>query len=149
MSLTDQLRGIRERVVREHMDSENRLDFAATLATFSHPRYELMATGEVFDGAEAVMGYYSALRTAVPDQRNEVRAIRHADDAVIVEFDLFGTNTGPLRGLPPTGRAFRCPMIALFIFDAERIECERIYFDSATILRQLGMAPDPLPEKRT
>lgn len=136
------LRARREAVVREHMESENRLDFEATLATFAHPRYELVATGEVFDGAEAVRGYYAASRGAFPDQRNEVRALRHTDDGVLVEFDLLGTHRGPLRGIPATGRAFRCPMAALFLFDAgDRIVCERVYFDSATILRQLGLVP--------
>lgn len=37
-------------VVRDHMESENHHAFDQTLATFAHPRYELMATGEVFDG---------------------------------------------------------------------------------------------------
>ncbi len=133
----------REAVVREHMDSENRHAFDVTLATFAHPRYEIIGTGEVYDGTEEVSGYYAASRTAFPDQRNEVHAIHHADDAVIVEFDLLGTHKGPLRGLPPTGRAFRCRMVALFFFEGERIVCERVYFDSATILRQLGLIPDP------
>ncbi len=135
------LRERREAVVREHMDSENRLDFEATLRTFAHPRYELIATGEVYDGADAVRGYYAASRAAFPDQRNVIHALHHADDAVIVEFDLLGTHAGPLRGIPPTGRSFTCRMAALFLFDgAERIVCERVYFDSATILRQLGVA---------
>jgi steroid delta-isomerase-like uncharacterized protein len=134
------LRDQREAVVREHMDSENRHDFDATIATFSHPRYELIATGDVYDGEEEVRGYFAATRSAFPDQRNEVRAMHHADDGVIVEFDLLGTNTGSLRGLPPTGKEFRCPMVALFLFGADdRIVCERVYFDSATILRQLGL----------
>ena len=135
------LRERREAVVREHMESENRRAFDVTLATFAHPRYELVATGEVFDGAEAVSGYYAASRTAFPDQRNEVRAIHHTDDGVVVEFDLLGTHRGPFRGVPATGLEFRCRMIALFIFAGERIACERVYFDSATILRQLGLVP--------
>src|SRR5207245_5616165 len=65
------------------------------------------------------------------------------DDGVIVEFDLLGTHLGPLRGLAPTGRSFRCRMSAFFIFDGERIACERVYFDQSTILRQLGLAHDP------
>ena len=135
------LRAEREAVVRRHMDSENRHEFEATLATFKHPRYELVATGEVYDGEDEVKAYYAASRATFPDQRNEVRAMHHADDAVIVEFDLLGTHRGPLRGIPPTGREFRCTMAAVFLFAGDRIVCERVYFDSATILRQLGLIP--------
>ena len=138
---TTTLRARREAVVREHMESENRHEFDVTLRTFAHPRYELIATGEVYDGEEAVRGYYAASRAAFPDQRNEVRAMHHADDAVVVEFDLMGTHRGPLRGIPPTGREFTCRMIALFCFEGDRIVCERVYFDSATILGQLGIIP--------
>ena len=127
--------------MREHMESENRHEFDVTLRTFAHPRYELIATGEVYDGEEAVRGYYAASRAAFPDQRNEVRAMHHADDAVVVEFDLMGTHRGPLRGIPPTGREFTCRMVALFRFEGDRIVCERVYFDSATILGQLGIIP--------
>ena len=139
MAATDQVRAAREALVREHMESENRQDFEATIATFAHPRYELIATGEVFDGEEAVRGYYARSRTTFPDQRNEVLAIHHADDGVLVEFDLLGTQTGALAGFAPTGREFRCRMAALFLFDGDRINCERVYFDSGTILRQLGL----------
>ena len=133
--------------MREHMEAENRLDFDAVIGTFSHPRYELIATGEVHDGEEAVREYFQASRTAFPDQRNEVIAMHHADDGVIVEFDLLGTHEGPLAGLPATGKAFRCRMVALFLFredggdeeGGEGIVCERVYFDLGTILRQLGL----------
>lgn len=133
------LRERRDAVIREHMDSENRLDFEATLATFDHPRYELIATGQVFDGTEDVMGYYTASRAAFPDQRNEIHTLRHADDAVIVEFDLLGTHAGEFLGIAPTGKTFRARMAAIFEFADDRIVCERIYFDSGTILRQLGI----------
>jgi len=140
---TDALRTRREQVVRAHMDSENRQAFEETLATFAHPRYELVATGQVFDGPDEVRGYYAASRGAFPDQRNEVGALHHADDAVIVEFDLLGTHRGPFAGFPPTGRTFRCRMAAVFAFPpgGDRIVCERVYFDAATILRQLGIDP--------
>jgi steroid delta-isomerase-like uncharacterized protein len=138
-----QLREHREALVREHMASENVHDFDTTIETFEHPRYELIATGEVYDGEDAVRGYYAESRTAFPDQRNEVVALHHADDVVTVEFDLLGTHLGSLRGLPPTGRSFRCRMTALFVFDGERLIGERVYFDQSTILRQLGLAHDP------
>ena len=102
MPVSAAMRRKREQIVREHMESENRLDFETTLKTFAHPRYELIATGQVFDGEEAVRQYYAASRAAFPDQRNAILAVHHADDAVIVEFDLLGTPTGKLRSLPPT-----------------------------------------------
>jgi predicted ester cyclase len=137
------LRSRRRAVVLEHMASENELRFDDTLATFRHPRYELVGTGQVYDGAEAVTGYYASSRAVFPDQRNEVRAVHDADGTVVVEFDLLGTHLGSLSGEEPTGRSFRCPMVALFEFEdagegsGDRIVCERVYFDSETIYRQL------------
>src|SRR5579859_3199627 len=133
------LRARREAIVREHMESENRHEFDVTLGTFEHPRYELVPTVEVFDGAEEVAEYYRSSRVAFPDQRNEKAVLYSADDAVIVEFDLLGTHEGEARGIAPTGRSFRCPMVALFLFEpgSEKIVCERVYFDQATIARQL------------
>jgi steroid delta-isomerase-like uncharacterized protein len=141
----DDLAARRAAVVREHMDSENHHDFDATIATFAHPRYELIGTGDVYDGEAAVRGYFEETRTAFPDQRNQLVALYHSVDAVMVELVLEGTHTGPLRGLPPTGRAFAAQMAAVFAFapGSDRIVCERVYFDAATILRQLGLASDP------
>ena len=102
------------------MESENHHDFETTLGTFEHPRYEIVPTGDVFDGAEAVRGYFDDSRTAFPDQRNELIALHHADDGVIVEFELKGTHQGPLRGIPPTGKEFTCRTAAFFLFDGRR-----------------------------
>jgi ketosteroid isomerase-like protein len=131
------LRERREACVREHMESENVQDFERTIATFEHPRYELIGSGDVFDGAERVRRYFRESRAAVPDQRNRLVAMHSADDAVIVEFELTGTPRAA------AGRSFSCRMIAAFIFPAggDRIVCERVYWDSATIARQLVPAP--------
>jgi steroid delta-isomerase-like uncharacterized protein len=134
----------REEIVREHMDSENRHEFYATLDTFGHPRYELIPTGEVHDGPEEVMAYFRETRRAFPDQRNELLALHHADDAVLVEAVIRGTHKGPLRSLPPTGREYELPILAIFMFDGDELTCERVYFDQLTVLRQLGIARDPL-----
>ena len=124
--------------MREHMESENVHDFDTTIATFDHPRYEIVPTGDVYDGEAEVARYFEESRAAFPDQRNETIAIHHADDAVIVEFWLRGTHEGELRGMPPTGRAFEVRAVALFLFEGDRLVCERVYFDSATILAQLA-----------
>jgi steroid delta-isomerase-like uncharacterized protein len=136
---TPDLRERRLAIVREHMESENRHEFDVTMATFDHPRYEIIPTGDVYDGPEEVARYFEMTRAAFPDQRNENAVLHVADDAVIAEFDLLGTHEGELRGIPPTGRSFRCRCCALFLFasGSDHIVCERVYFDAATILGQL------------
>ena len=141
---TDEMRRKREELVREHMDSENRHEFEATIATFDHPRYELVATGQVYDGPDEVRRYFDETRRAFPDQRNELIALHHADDAVLVEAVIRGTHRGPLQSLPPTGRSFELPILSIFEFDGTRLIGERVYFDASTMLRQLGVARDPL-----
>lgn len=141
--ITEELRQRRLALIREHMDTEVTHDFDQTLRTFKseaegRPHYEIMATGQVFDGDDEVMGYYRTTRTAFPDQRHNNARFHVADDTVIVEFDLLGTNLGEFYGLPPTGKEFRVPIIAVFFFDGERIVNERIYFDSASLVRQIG-----------
>ena len=149
---TAQQRARRERLVLDHFADETRQDWDDVLATFPHPHYEIVPTGAVYDGLARVRQYYVESRTAFPDQRHEIIQLRHRDDAVIVEFTLLGTHRGPLNGLPPTGNTFACRMIALFIFDgadgAERLICERVYFDSLTMLRQLlaGLPRALLPQ---
>jgi steroid delta-isomerase-like uncharacterized protein len=139
LMLAEALRDKRLALIKEHMQTEVTHDFDKTLATFNgHPRYEIVPTGQVFDGDDEVMGYYRTTRTAFPDQRHENARFHITDDAVIVEFDLLGTNTGEFYGLPPTGKAFRVPVIAVFSFDGDRITNERIYFDSASLVSQIG-----------
>ena len=139
MGSSDDLRDRREAVVRRHMEAENEHDYDTVLATFAHPRYELMATGQVFDGEAEVRRYFELSRTPFPDQRNELVSLRSTDDAVVVELDLLGTHHGPLAALPPTGREFRTRMCALFIFEegGDGIVCERVYFDTGSIIGQL------------
>jgi steroid delta-isomerase-like uncharacterized protein len=143
MNADSELLARREAIVREHAEAENRHEFDAALGAFHHPRYELMPLGEVIDGHEAVMAYYRETRDAFPDQRNRVLALHHGEGSVVMELELTGTHLGSFRGLPPTGRSFRCRMAAVFVFEEDRLVCERVYFDQNTILRQLGIAHDP------
>ena len=125
-------RSRREEVVRRHMEAENVHDFDTVIATFAHPRYELMASGRVFDGEDEVRRYFASSRRTFPDQRNEAAVLRLVDDGVVAEFDLLGTHAD-------TGRSFRSRMLALFLFaeGGDGIVCERVYFDREAIESQV------------
>ncbi len=142
----DDLRRRRLAVLETHFRSEVDHDWDACLGTFRDvPRYEIVPTGQIHEGRDAVLAYHRGQRTAFPDQRHENVRIHVADDdTVITEFDLLGTNTGPFMGLEPTGKAFRVPVVAVFSFDGDRITNERVYLDVASLVRQIGRA-DVLP----
>ncbi len=135
----------RLQTVRDHMRLEITHEWDAVIATFQHPRYELYGAGTVIDGEAEVREYFRASRVPFPDQANEVIAIAHADDTVLVEFWLTGTHLGPLkmggRTVEGTGKAFRVRMAAAFEFapGTDKIIAERPYFDQRAIPAQLGL----------
>jgi steroid delta-isomerase-like uncharacterized protein len=136
--LEPDLRQRREAIVEALVQAINDGDAKAATAAFAHPRFELVGLNRVYDGADAVERYLRDRRTAFPDQRYELIALHHADEAVIAEFWLVGTHLGDLDDLPASGRAFRCRMATFFIFDGDRLVSQRLYFDVGTIARQLA-----------
>jgi hypothetical protein len=140
------LQAARVRTVRDHMALECTHDWDGVIATFAHPRYEMHGSGAVFDGEEAVRGYFDSSRTPFPDLANEVIAIAVDRETVLVEFWLSGTHLGPLhangRVFEATGRTFRIRMAATFEFapGSEKIICERPYSAPDAKLRALGLA---------
>jgi predicted ester cyclase len=139
------LAAARIQTVRDHMRLECEADWDGVIATFDHPRYELYGAGTVFDGEDAVRGYFAASRTPFPDQANEIIAIGAGGDTVLVEFWLTGTHLGPLRTpkgeIAPTGKSFRVRMMASFEFapGTAKIICERPYFDRRAVMTALEL----------
>jgi steroid delta-isomerase-like uncharacterized protein len=135
------LRERREAIVNEHIAAENRHDIEATIATFHSARYEV--NGEESDGEEAVRDLLQELMAGFPDFQVEVGKFHHADDAVIGEGRITGTHGGEFAGVPATGRRVDYPAVAIFEFEEDRLLCEKVYFDGATILTQIGVLPEP------
>jgi len=133
----------REETVREHMEAENAHDFDRCVSAFAHPRYEIIATGEVWDGRNGVNALLEENKKGFPDFQFHPTSFHHAPEAVIVEGRFTGTHLGSWRGLPPTQRKVDFQLIIVFQFEGERMICERTYFDIGTPLRQLGVARDP------
>lgn len=132
-------RSRRQAIVNAHIEAEAVThDVAATVATFVHPRYEVPALGAIVDGPEGVTGLVSGLLAAFPDFYLSQTAIHHADDAVIAEVVFGGTHQGNWAGIEPTGNKMEVQAVLIFVFEGDDLVCEKVYFDHATILRQLG-----------
>jgi steroid delta-isomerase-like uncharacterized protein len=136
------LRERREAIVTEHVEAENRHDVGATIETFHHhARYEV--NGETSDGEAAVRDLLQELMTGFPDFHVQIQRVHHADDAVIGEGRITGTHEGPFAGVSATRRPVDYRAVAIFEFEEDRLLCEKVYFDGATILTQIGVLPEP------
>jgi steroid delta-isomerase-like uncharacterized protein len=91
-----------------------------------------------------VRSYYADLIGAVADLHIEILHPYVTGEAVILEVMISGTHTGAWRGLPGTGKSIRFPLCGIFTFDQEdKLRAERIYYDRASVLRQLGVFREP------
>ena len=125
------------------MRLENAHDFAACIDRFTWAKYEVVADGGLFDGADRVNHFLSELVQAFPDFQFVPTRVSPASDAVLVEGRFTGTHLGSWRGLPATGKSVDFAMCLIFDFEGLDMVGERLYFDLGTPLRQLGMADDP------
>jgi steroid delta-isomerase-like uncharacterized protein len=133
------LRKHREAVISAHIEAEAvSHDVKATLATFRKPRYEVPAVGLIADGADAVEGLLNQLLAAFPDFWLKKDAVHHSDDVVVVEARFGGTHLGPWAGIPATGKPMEVQSALIYVFDGGDLVCEKVFFDHATVLRQLG-----------
>jgi len=132
-------------LVEHHIALENQHDLEGVLRTFGDTaQYDDEAWGEHFAGREGVRQFYEQLMRALPDLAILVQRRYVTDEAIIVEVLIRGTHLGPWRGLPATGRRVEIPLCGVYTFDArDQLAGERIYYDRATVLRQLGVFHEP------
>jgi steroid delta-isomerase-like uncharacterized protein len=138
-------RSARVAIVEQHIRLENEHDLEGVLRTFGHTaQYEDEAWGERYEGGDGVRSFYDQLMKALPDLEIEVVRRHVTDDAVLLEVMIRGTQLGEWRGLPATGRRVEVPLCGVYTFDSnDRLAGERIYYDRATVLRQLGVFHEP------
>ncbi|HSD84704.1 MAG TPA: ester cyclase [Anaerolineae bacterium] len=136
MSLLHQNR----RLWQRHVLAENRRSIEGLLDTLcSDPIYKIMATNATFKGRDQVAQFYTGLFEGVPDANFELINVFVGDAGVVEESILRGTQRGPLFGTPPTGREIALPLTIVFPILKGQIMGERLYFDLATLARELGV----------
>jgi steroid delta-isomerase-like uncharacterized protein len=135
----------RLQLVEDHVRLENLHDLDGILSTFGKDaRYDDEPWGDHRIGRDEVHLYYKEMLAAAADLRIEVKNRYATDEAVILEVTISGTHTGEWKGLPATGKRVSFPLCGIFTFDSEdRILGERIYYDRASVFRQLGILREP------
>ncbi len=102
----------------------------------------IIGSGSRYVGPAGAIEYARSWAEAFPDGKIEVDHLISAGDLVVVEFTGRGTHTGPLRmsgkTVAATGRSITLDLCDVLEIQNERIHSLRSYFDSGSLLIQLG-----------
>ena len=126
-------------IAQQYLDAWNQHDSAAIVACFAAGgTYHDPAAG-ILTGA-AIGDYADMLFAAFPDLSFDiVSAAALADDRVVVEWCMRGTNRGSFAGAPATGRTIALPGVDIISVDGGAINSLRGYFDQRILVEQLGL----------
>jgi steroid delta-isomerase-like uncharacterized protein len=128
------------RLWQRHVLAENRRSIDGLLETLcGEPIYKIMATNATFKGRDQVAQFFTGLFEGVPDAAFEMINVFVGEEGVVEESILRGTQRGTLFGIPPIGREIALPMTIVFPILNGQIMGERLYFDLATLARELGV----------
>ncbi len=121
---------------KQHSVAEDRRDLAGLIATLAPDCvYEVVPTGQRWEGHAGARAFYEAFLTAFPDVHFQLRDIVIGPQGVIEVAEMTGTHRGPWAGLEPTGRAVRLEVLIHFPWDpaAGKFAGEKVYFDRAAL----------------
>jgi steroid delta-isomerase-like uncharacterized protein len=135
-------------LLREVFDALNAHDLDR-VAAVADERFEFVDVGggEELHGREAWRAYCGRFVKAFPDLTQEVTNLVAAGESAFAEAIARGTHTGPLETpdgeVPPTGRKIEIRFCAVTRADDGLLVGGREYYDSMTLLTQLGLMAEP------
>src|SRR5215467_8441769 len=139
-----------EKLWQEHTSHEFSMrDTEATLATMvddAYVNHVPVLTGGV--GKEALRRFYSAdfIPKMPPDTKLTPISRTVGDDQLVDEMIFSFTHTQEmpwmLPGIPPTNRHVEVALVAIVRFKDGKLAQEHIYWDQASVLKQIGLLTD-------
>ncbi|MFL5675419.1 MAG: ester cyclase [Chloroflexota bacterium] len=130
-----ELRRIKRLWVR-HSIAEDARDIDGLIATLAEDCvYEIVPTGQRWDGHDGARRFYTELFAAFPDNAFALSEIVIGPQGAFEVATLTGTNSGPWAGVAPSGLAVSLEVLILFPWDpaTERFTGERIWFDRGAV----------------
>ncbi|MGB2954224.1 MAG: ester cyclase [Gaiellaceae bacterium] len=113
----------------------------------------IVGSGTRFRGPEGSHEFSRMWADGFPDGKVTIDRTIASGDTVVVEFTGRGTHTGTLRGpagdIPATGRSVTLQLCDVLDIRNGKIQRLNSYFDSASLLQQLGVMPEARAEAKT
>ena len=105
--------------------------------------YEDVTFGAVNHGPAETRQFFAGAFAAFPDIHFALTAAVGGGEHGAIEWTMTGTHLGDMPGLPATGKAFNVRGATVFEATGDKVRAVRDYWDFATMLRQLGLMPEP------
>ena len=107
-----------------------------------------MGSGDRWHGSDGARQFAEMWYEGFPDGKIEFRSIIESGDTVVIEFTGRGTHTGTLRSplgdIEATGRPMELQLCDVWSFASDGTPTQvRTYFDTASMMAQLGPVPMP------
>ena len=134
------------KIAREQVDAFNAGDWERLEAGLTpDSRYHELATQRKGESPEQIVELYKGWKTAFPDAFGTVTSAVGSGNIAALEVTWKGTHTGPLETaegtIPASGKQQETPAAFVFSFEGGKIKESRQYFDSMTLLKQIGAQP--------
>ncbi len=100
--------------------------------------------GMTMKGKEEMTAWLAGWKSAFSDARVTDATYLDSGDWTISRFTARGTNDGPLGGLPATGQELDLPCCELLRWQDGKSQEGAFYYDSTTIMVQLGHIEAPM-----
>jgi steroid delta-isomerase-like uncharacterized protein len=135
------------KIAREQVDAFNGGDWERLEAGLAvDASYDELATQRKVNGPEKIVELFKGWKTAFPDATGTVTSAVGSGNTAVLEVTWKGTHTGPLgtaKGtIPASGKRQETPAAFFFTFAGGKIKESRQYFDSLTLLTQIGAQPE-------
>ena len=133
------------KIARKQVDAFNSGDWEQMRARLSSgSRYDELGTERKVEGAEKIVELFKGWKAAFPDAVGTVTSAVASGNKAALEVTWKGTHTGPLGTaagtIPASGKRQETPAAFFFTFEGDKIKESRHYFDSMTLLKQIGAA---------
>ena len=99
-------------------------------------------------GVDALKGFVAGYRRAFPDAQSRVEDQVAEGDRVVTRWRARGTHRGELGPIAATDRPFEMDGVTIERIDGGRIAEVWVARDELSLLRQLGVLPEPQPAGR-
>jgi steroid delta-isomerase-like uncharacterized protein len=106
----------------------------------------IVGSGETYQGPDGARRYNTMWADGFPDGSITIDRIIATDESVVVEFTGRGTHTGtlatPMGSIPATGRSVTLQLCDVLEFSNDKVLSQRTYFDSGSLMAQLGLTAE-------